>query len=61
MNRCKYLVKNKNVYLADGKMHTTFACNNKQCNNYLRYSIGKASICDNCLLHEREKANEQLN
>lgn len=53
MSRCKYLAKNKNVCLADGKMHTTYACNNKKCKDYLRYSIGKASVCSNCLLYEK--------
>ena len=58
MSRCRYLVKNKNVPLADGKIHTTYACNNRKCDKYLRYSIGKASICGNCLLHEKKKENE---
>lgn len=31
MFRCKYLVKNKNVYLADGKNQNTFTCNNEKC------------------------------
>lgn len=54
MSRCKYLVMNKNIPLADGKIHTTYACNNNKCKDYLRYSIGKASICNNCLLHEKK-------
>lgn len=53
VSRCKHLVQNNNVYLADGKTHTTFACNNKKCKEYLRFSVGKASICINCISHTK--------
>lgn len=56
--RCAYLEKKEFLSNEDRHIHTACICRNKKCAKYKTFSLDKAYICGNCLLHAKEREEQ---